>query len=122
MECVANTLLKRAAEDLKVAKKLAQHPELGDSVVGFYLQQVVEKSLKVALAIRDVKFPMGVLNHPAAFDVGEAAIRWAEGMLAEAGDSPVPQTSSCRTPPPPPQPTQGLGRPETGVEPSSRGG
>jgi len=165
MECVANTLLKRAAEDLKVAKKLAQHPELGDSVVGFYLQQVVEKSLKVALAIRDVKFPMmahdleflltltaghdikpppevigagwltpwgttyenaeaspGVLNHRAAFEVGEAAIRWAEGMLAEAGDSPVPQTSSCRTPPPPPQPTQGLGRPETGAEPSSRGG
>lgn len=58
MECVASTLFERAAEDLKVARKLSQHPELGDSVVGFYLQQVVEKSLKVALASRDVQFPM----------------------------------------------------------------
>jgi HEPN domain-containing protein len=168
MECVASTLLERAAEDLKVARKLAQHPELGDSVVGFYLQQVVEKSLKVALAIKDVKFPMmehdleflltlgvehgiepagevigagwltpwgttyenaeaspGTLNHRSAFDVGEAAIRWAEGMLAEATVSPIPQTSSCHTPPPPPPPTPGLGRPETGrdrlAEPGDHG-
>lgn len=55
---VAEALAKRAAADLLVAKRLGPCSDIDDAVIGFYAHQAVEKSIKVALALRDVDFPM----------------------------------------------------------------
>ena len=54
----AEALGKRAAGDLLVAETLGPCSDIDDAVIGFYAQQIVEKSVKVALALRDVDFPM----------------------------------------------------------------
>ena len=55
---VAEALARRAAGDLLVAETLGPCSDIDDAVIGFYAQQIVEKSVKVALALRDVDFPM----------------------------------------------------------------
>jgi HEPN domain-containing protein len=53
----ANTLLQIAERDLETVAVLVQHsPHLYESI-GFYCQQAVEKLLKAALAVHQVKFP-----------------------------------------------------------------
>lgn len=49
---------ERAASDLLVAETLGPCSDIDDAVIGFYAQQMVEKSLKVALALGDVGFRM----------------------------------------------------------------
>lgn len=55
---VAEALAERAASDLLVAETLGPCSDIDDAVIGFYAQQMVEKSLKVALALGDVGFRM----------------------------------------------------------------
>jgi len=57
---IAEALAERAAADLLVAKKLSPCSDIDDAVIGFYVQQAVEKSLKAVLTLRDVDFPMMV--------------------------------------------------------------
>jgi HEPN domain-containing protein len=55
---VAEVLSERVASDLRTARKLASCSDIADQAIGFYAQQVVEKSLKSVLAFGDVDFPM----------------------------------------------------------------
>jgi len=55
---VAQALAERVESDLRAARKLEPHPDISDQVIGFYAQQVVEKSLKAVLALGGVDFPM----------------------------------------------------------------
>jgi HEPN domain-containing protein len=53
---VAQLLLASAKQDLLAAEALASAPGLGDAVIGFHIQQAVEKALKTALMQRAVPF------------------------------------------------------------------
>jgi HEPN domain-containing protein len=66
---VAALLARRAAGDLKVARKLAPDPEIDEAAVGFHVQQAVEKSLKATLTLQGVDFPK---THDIDFLVGLA--------------------------------------------------
>jgi HEPN domain-containing protein len=44
-------------EDLASAEALDRDERVSDSPVGFHAQQAVEKSLKAAIASRDLEFP-----------------------------------------------------------------
>jgi len=51
-------LLRKAAADLTAARALADDPEQADEVVGFHVQQAVEKSVKAVLACFEVDYPL----------------------------------------------------------------
>ena len=53
---VAELLLAAARQDLLACEILAGTVEISDSVVGFHVQQAVEKSIKAVLAHRGVSF------------------------------------------------------------------
>ncbi len=67
---VAELLARRAAGDLKVARKLSPDPEIDEGAVGFHAQQAVEKALKVALTLEGIDFPK---THDLEFLVGLAS-------------------------------------------------
>jgi HEPN domain-containing protein len=50
-------LLRKAQSDLTAACALAEDPDQGDDVIGFHVQQTVEKSVKAVLASLDVDYP-----------------------------------------------------------------
>ncbi len=54
---LAGVFLRKAASDLSAARVLAANAGQHDDVVGFHLQQAVEKSFKAALALAEVKVP-----------------------------------------------------------------
>lgn len=51
-------LLRKAAADLAAARALADDPDQADEVVGFHVQQTVEKSVKAVLAWLQIDFPL----------------------------------------------------------------
>lgn len=53
----AHRLLRKAQSDLNAARALADDPDQGDDVIGFHVQQTVEKSVKAVLASLDVDYP-----------------------------------------------------------------
>lgn len=54
---LAAELLARAVDDEAAARALLDVESVTDAIVGFHAQQAVEKSLKAALAAREVEFP-----------------------------------------------------------------
>lgn len=56
-EEVAGLLLEKAKEDLSAAEALIAAGDQADYVVGFHLQQSVEKALKAILAAQAVEIP-----------------------------------------------------------------
>lgn len=54
---VAKLLLQKAREDLSAAQALVATEDQADHVIGFHLQQAVEKSLKAVLAARMAEIP-----------------------------------------------------------------
>lgn len=54
---VAGLLLQKAREDLSAAQVLAATENQADHVIGFHLQQAVEKALKAVLALRAIEIP-----------------------------------------------------------------
>ena len=53
----ARLLLSKARDDAAVVGKLASDPEIADSVVGFHVQQAIEKALKAVLASNERPYP-----------------------------------------------------------------
>ncbi|MGH6627380.1 MAG: HEPN domain-containing protein [Burkholderiaceae bacterium] len=53
---IAELLLEAARQDLAAARLLAPAPGIGDAMVGFHLQQAVEKSLKAVLSAHGIEF------------------------------------------------------------------
>lgn len=51
-------LLRKAAADLTAARALADDPDQADEVVGFHVQQAVEKSVKAVLAWLQIDYPL----------------------------------------------------------------
>ncbi len=51
-------LLRKAAADLTAARALADDPDQADEVVGFHVQQAVEKSVKAVLAWLQIEYPL----------------------------------------------------------------
>jgi HEPN domain-containing protein len=51
-------LLRKAAADLAAARALADDPDQADEVVGFHVQQAVEKSVKAVLAWFEIEYPL----------------------------------------------------------------
>ncbi|HUB98832.1 MAG TPA: HEPN domain-containing protein [Solirubrobacterales bacterium] len=54
---VARLLLRKAREDFSAAQVLAATENQADHVIGFHLQQTVEKALKSVLAVRGIEIP-----------------------------------------------------------------
>lgn len=54
---VAALLLQKAREDFSAAQVLAATENQADHVIGFHLQQAVEKALKAVLAMRRIEIP-----------------------------------------------------------------
>lgn len=54
---VAQLLLQKAREDLSAARVLVATEDQADHVIGFHLQQAIEKALKSILALRAVEIP-----------------------------------------------------------------
>jgi HEPN domain-containing protein len=54
---IPRVLLGLARDDLLAARALLPVEGVTDAILGFHTQQVVEKSLKAVLALRDVDFP-----------------------------------------------------------------
>ena len=53
---IAELLLQAAWQDLAAARLLATAPGIGDAIVGFHLQQALEKSLKAVLSTHGIGF------------------------------------------------------------------
>ena len=53
---LANLLVRKAAQDEYVVAKLIDDPDSPDEVVGFHVQQALEKLLKAVLAFRGARF------------------------------------------------------------------
>lgn len=51
-------LLRKAASDLAAARLLADDADQGDDVVGFHVQQAVEKAVKAVLAWLEIDYPL----------------------------------------------------------------
>lgn len=51
-------LLRKAASDLAAARALADDPDQGDDVVGFHVQQTIEKSIKAVLAWLEIDYAL----------------------------------------------------------------
>jgi len=54
---VAALLLRKATSDLNAARTLAADPRQTDDVVGFHVQQSIEKAIKSSLATHVVEVP-----------------------------------------------------------------
>ena len=54
---VAQLLLQKAREDLSAAQVLVATEDQADHVIGFHLQQTVEKALKSILAVHAIEIP-----------------------------------------------------------------
>lgn len=54
---VAHLLLQKAREDLSAAQALIATEDQTDHVIGFHLQQAIEKALKAILAKRAIEIP-----------------------------------------------------------------
>ncbi|HEX8051172.1 MAG TPA: HEPN domain-containing protein [Solirubrobacterales bacterium] len=54
---VAQLLLQKAREDLSAAQVLVATEEQADHVIGFHLQQAIEKALKALLALQEIEIP-----------------------------------------------------------------
>lgn len=54
---LARALLRKAADDLYVARRLAADAGAPVWILGFHAQQAVEKSLKAVLALHGIEFP-----------------------------------------------------------------
>jgi HEPN domain-containing protein len=54
---VAQLLLQKAREDLSAAQVLVATENQADHVIGFHLQQAIEKALKAILALRAIEIP-----------------------------------------------------------------
>jgi HEPN domain-containing protein len=54
---VAQLLLQKAREDLSAAQALIATEDQADHVIGFHLQQAIEKALKAILAGRAIEIP-----------------------------------------------------------------
>jgi HEPN domain-containing protein len=54
---VAQLLLRKAREDLRAANTLAATENQADHIIGFHMQQAVEKALKAALVEHAVEIP-----------------------------------------------------------------
>ena len=54
---VAALLLQKAREDLSAARALVATEDQADYIIGFHLQQAIEKALKAVLADREVEIP-----------------------------------------------------------------
>jgi HEPN domain-containing protein len=54
---VAHLLLQKARDDLSAAQALVATEDQADHVIGFHLQQAVEKALKAILALRAIEIP-----------------------------------------------------------------
>lgn len=53
----AHRLLRKAQSDLAAARALAGDADQADEVVGFHVQQAVEKSVKAVMASLDLDYP-----------------------------------------------------------------
>ncbi|HEX7292097.1 MAG TPA: HEPN domain-containing protein [Conexibacter sp.] len=53
----AHRLLRKARSDLAAARALAGDADQADEVVGFHVQQAVEKSVKAVMASLDLDYP-----------------------------------------------------------------
>lgn len=53
----AELLLRRAEEDLRACRVLAEASDIADSAVGFHAQQAVEKALKAAIVLAEDELP-----------------------------------------------------------------
>ena len=49
-------LLKKARQDALLIEKLSGDPDIADDVIGFHVQQAVEKALKAFLVYRSINF------------------------------------------------------------------
>ena len=71
---VAGLLLQKAREDLSAARVLVAVEDQADAVIGFHVQQAIEKALKSILALRAIEIPrshdLGYLSGLAG-DLGE---------------------------------------------------
>lgn len=54
---LARALLRKAADDLYVAQRLAADADAPGWILGFHAQQVVEKALKAVLSLHRVEYP-----------------------------------------------------------------
>lgn len=54
---LAAVLLDRAMDDEAAIRAVLDIRSVTDAIVGFHAQQAVEKSLKAAMAFREVEFP-----------------------------------------------------------------
>ena len=54
---VAQLLLQKAREDLSAAQVLVATEDQADHVIGFHLQQAIEKALKALLALQEIEIP-----------------------------------------------------------------
>jgi HEPN domain-containing protein len=54
---VAGFMLERARQNLAASRTLAATEEHAENIVGFHLQQAVEKALKSVLAAREIEIP-----------------------------------------------------------------
>jgi hypothetical protein len=57
----AAQLLKAARADLRAANVLATDPEQADEVVGFHVQQAVEKAIKTVLVASGIGIPYNTI-------------------------------------------------------------
>lgn len=54
---LARALLRKAADDLYVARRLASDADAPAWILGFHAQQAVEKALKAVLSLHRVEYP-----------------------------------------------------------------
>jgi HEPN domain-containing protein len=54
---VAEFMLKRARQNLAAAETLVATEGQAENIVGFHLQQTIEKALKSVLAVREIEIP-----------------------------------------------------------------
>lgn len=52
---LAALLARKAQEDAVAVRELAANPEIADGIVGFHAQQAIEKWLKAAMALRNIR-------------------------------------------------------------------
>jgi HEPN domain-containing protein len=76
---VAALLVRQAASDLAAARALAADADQLDDVVGFHVQQAVEKAIKSALASQGVEVPR---THDLTYLVEVAMERGIEAPLS----------------------------------------
>lgn len=53
---LAQLLIKKAEEDEALIRAVINHAEISDEIIGFHFQQAVEKMLKAACTLREIRF------------------------------------------------------------------